>query len=421
MREVRNGQPVTRDISASETTTPDTGATYQYATPDGSHVFFTANAGLTPRSGRGGADLYEYDMAADLPHLVDRSVGPSGEAAEVAGVLGASADGSHVYFASPAQLDPGRGSTASENASAETMSVYDASGGTVQYVGRLEKAEVTAFSSRTVVAHQVNRTSRVSADGDYLLFETGADVTGYRSGSSRAKEAYLYDSETDETVCVSCRRDGRPSQAATTATEFIPLAEGSGSLYSPRSLTVDGGEPRVFFISLDRLAPGGVEGLQTIYEWAHGQVTAIATEPPGHSSRVVRFADASEDGSDLYFVSTQALTWEDTDGRESVYDARRGGGFAQPEETFPCDASQEGSCNGAPVSAPATAQIASAAVTGPGNPVNHKKKKSTRHKHKKKKSTRHKHKKKAGHKKKNSNRKGTSTRSRQGTGRGGQR
>ena len=55
----------TIDVSASETLTPDNGAEYQGATPDGSKVYFTANAGIAENGASPeGTDLYQYDFEA---------------------------------------------------------------------------------------------------------------------------------------------------------------------------------------------------------------------------------------------------------------------------------------------------------------------------------------------------------------------
>ena len=62
---VREDGTTSRDLSLSETSTPAKDATYQWATPDGSKVFFTANAGLTDESSSEGTDLYVYDLESE--------------------------------------------------------------------------------------------------------------------------------------------------------------------------------------------------------------------------------------------------------------------------------------------------------------------------------------------------------------------
>jgi Tol biopolymer transport system component len=389
---VREDGTTSRDLSLSETSTPDEGATYQWATPDGSKVFFTANAGLTDESSSEGPDLYVYDLESEK--LTDLTAYQGVGGARVAGFVGASEDGSHVYFASPNQLLPGRGSTLAENQGNKTLSIYGEANGEFHFVGTFSNADRV----HVVLGSQLEWTSRVSPDGRYLLFESSADVTGYDSGGPA--EAYLYDAHggSEGTTCVSCRQDGQPSVAPLS---YHLLAAGqaiNNALNGPQFLTVHGGQPQVFFSSPDKLAPGAVENQNNVYEWSHGQVFRVVSARKGQQSPVpgagfgAFFSGASDDGSNAYFVTPETLNWEDGDERLSVYDARVGGGFPEPAaQPPPCEATTEGSCQGAAQGAPAVGGAASAAFNGPGNPpAQAPKQKKSKKPHKKK----HKHAKK---------------------------
>lgn len=385
---VREEGTSTRDLSLSRTPTPDTGAAYQWATPDGARVFFTANAGLTaaPESSKEGTDLYEYDL--EDSELKDLSVDHEAGGAAVGAMFGASEDGSVVYFAARGQLLPGVGNTFTQNQSAGTYSVYERSGSGVRYVGLVRTADL----ERAAVAWASNWTSRVSPDGRYLLFESTANVTGYESGG--APEAYLFDdaSSSEATVCVSCRQDGEPSVASTSDQPLLAAAANStgpnSPLAPPQTLVVRGGRARVFFTSPDRLAPGSSEDLGNLYEWADGQVFRIATEPEGETHvPFVNFAGADPDGTDLYFGAPEPPAGEGGGERLAIYDARVGGGFPEPEPApAPCSATTEGSCqHGAAASAPVSPGPASNTFSGPGNPpqpaaTKHKKHKAKKHK-----------------------------------------
>jgi hypothetical protein len=133
---------------------------------------------------------------------------------------------------------------------------------------------------------------------------------------------------------------------------------------------------------------GGQEE-KRLYEWSHDQVFLLA----GPTVTSPTFAGlASEDGGDVYFATTDPLTWEDQDQRSSVYDARIGGGFSAPSPgPAPCLASVEDSCQGtgAP-SAQTRPSAGTATFVGPGNMTSKghqpkKKKKKTRHHHRKRK------------------------------------
>ena len=111
--------------------------------------------------------------------------------------------------------------------------------------------------------------------------------------------------------------------------------------------------------------------------------------------RKLSLAGASAEGTDLYLYANRALNWENPESRPQAWDARIGGGFAEPPApAAPCDASAEGACQGASQAAPAAAPgAASKDFGGPGNvkPKPHKKKT-----HKKKRHRRHHHKKRQG-------------------------
>jgi len=371
---VRENGLVTRDLSQSETTVADQEPLFQYATPDGTRVFFIANAGLTPVSSPSGRDLYEYDL--DLHRLIDLSVTSAAEGAEVGLVsngapagngafLGASRDGRQVYFAARGELVPGRGRSFTENVAANTFSIYGERNGIVSFAGVIREEDL-----------RVSRSARVSADGRYLLYQTAANVTGYDSGG--VQEAYLFDARStgEPIVCVSCRQDGQPSVEPIGNS---PLGdEERQNPFHPRArLVVRDGQAMVFFTSFDPLAPKASAEDTNLYEWAHGQVFLITAEPPNLQSALpengtvkeyIEFAGAGADGSDLYFTTPAALTWEEKEQRIAVYDARINGGFPQPPAPAePCASDVEGACQGPSASPSAVGNPSSSTFVGPGN------------------------------------------------------
>ncbi len=388
---------ITRDISLSETSTPDTGATYQYATADGSRIFFTANAGLTEESSVEGTDLYEYNLETE--DLTNLSVESDPGGADVSGFIGASDDGTHVYFVARGQLVPGKGKTFAQNQSADTYSIYGAAGGQVEFAGTAAAGpNPDRVEDGLTLNVQEYMSSRVSRDGRYLLFETMANVTGYDSGG--VGQVYLYSASDKSTTCVSCRPDGQPSLSSRPA-----LNSGStiaNPLHQIANLVMVDSEPSVFFISRNQLAGGGAEGRYNLYEWSHGQVFTIDTEAPGLTVPAaplpnLTFAGASADGSDLYLATANTLTWEDGDDRSSVYDARIGGGHPEPPPPpIPCEPTREGSCQGSSTPPPAILGTASATFRGSGNAKPGKAQKRHKKHHKKKKHQKNQSKQKSG-------------------------
>jgi Tol biopolymer transport system component len=402
---VREDGRETRDVSLSETAVPDEGAQYQWATADGSKVFFTANAGLTQESNSEGTDLYEYNLETEK--LTDRSITQASGGAQVKGFLGASADGSQVYFASRNQLVAGQGNSRTENVSADSYSIYDERGTEISFVGTFNERDDKSI----LIAQQGSWDSQVSPDGRYLLFESSARNTGYENQG--VNEVYLYDADSEETTCVSCRQDGQPSPDERYGDPgYSLLARGESvwnPLHPPQFLTERNGEAQVFFNSPDALAPGAVAGENNIYEWAHDQIFRLASAPKGSRGEVlypgitVAFGGASQTGSDVYLITPETLTWEDGDQRLSAYDARIGGGYPEPPPPPPvCGATSEGqnSCLGPPQGAAGTPGAATTGDAGAQNfePRSKKQKKHGRKgkKHKTRKGSAHKrHKKKS--------------------------
>lgn len=218
---------------------------------------------------------------------------------------------------------------------------------------------------------------QVSDDGRYLVFQSGADITGYDSGG--ANEAYLFDSDSGAagaTTCISCRQDGLPSLVPD-GTVYDVVASGyalNNLFHQPHSLVVRNGSPEVLFSSIDVLASGAVAGQNNIYEWVHDQVFRLTSAPEGTQAAIgadqnAVFAGASADGTDVYLSSPENLSWEDQDDRNSIFDARIGGGF--PELTAPpapCDATVEGSCQGFGLIGTVVPGAGTEVFSGPGSP-----------------------------------------------------
>ncbi|MBS1678563.1 MAG: hypothetical protein JST08_14400 [Actinobacteria bacterium] len=392
---VRSGARPAIDVSQSEAATPNDGySRYQAASVDGRRVFFTARYGLAGNGSSSGAtacddkpwastgqgcDLYEYDLegpaGGKLTDLSPDTADAGG--AEVAGVLAVSDDGAYVYFAARGKIG-GEGLTGAANRGAGSYNVYLAHGGSVSFVHSIGAAEVLgtkAVGQALVQNGAFSRwSSRTSPGGGLFAFESSLGVPG------GARMVYLYSAHTGITVCVSCRHDGLAPYSVGLATALptsSDLNEEDG-VWQPVALTENG---RLFFYSLDPLATGAVEGTRNLFQWEHGQVSLIATEPP--ETRVAGddptlrtagfFAGADADGQNVYFATIARLLPRDPDGRWDVYDARVGGGFAEPAPPWaPCDATAEGSCNPGGGSATAPLPADTATFTGPGDPVTKK-------------------------------------------------
>ncbi len=160
---VRKSPVVTVDASQKQAggTRENNGANYETASPDGSHVLFTSNYGLTGTVAAGlpggcnygsgvtingeGCDLYDYDVETGQLKDLSADTNPADNTgASVAGVVAVSNDGSYVYFAAKGQLVPGKGNTQAQNmAGAGAANLYLAQGGNLSYVATVAKTDLT--------------------------------------------------------------------------------------------------------------------------------------------------------------------------------------------------------------------------------------------------------------------------------------
>lgn len=285
------------------------GGTFQAAATDGSVAFFT-------KAGH----LYRYLSSSG--HATDIASG-------VAGVLGASAGGEVVYFQDAASLKSWEAGTTTTVASGA------------------EAAESADWPPTTGAA-------RVSADGTRLLFSSKAPLRGYDNTDlitgKPDPELFLYDAAGPALTCVSCNPTGERPIGPSSAPGAIAngTAPGSTEAYKPRVL-VDNGR-RVFFNSLDALAPTDVNadhlsgtGIEDVYEWeaqGEGGCTrsggCVSLMSSGHAPGGASFIDASADGSDAFFLTSASLVGTDPGGQD-LYDARVGGGFAEASPPISCE------------------------------------------------------------------------------------
>jgi hypothetical protein len=302
------------------------GGAFQVASTDGRYALFTK-----------AEHLYRYDANSEIAS----DLTPGGE---VQGVLGASAEGSRVYYLS-------------------ALGLYLWSAGTTTKVAA--SADVSNYPPAT-------GTARVSPEGSHLLFLSSAELTGYESDG--ATEAFLYGPPPSggpaTLTCISCNPTGELPQGDASIPGAIAngQAQGATHAYKPRALSDDG--QRAFFESADDLSIQDSNNKLDVYEWeaqgkgscakAGGCVQLISS---GRSAERSLFLDASADGSDAFFLTDSSLATADP-GSYDVYVAREGGGFPPPPNTIPCEAD---ACQPLP-EAPED-PTPGTLVKGPGNPA----------------------------------------------------
>jgi hypothetical protein len=337
---------------------------FQLASADGSRVLFSDNQRLTKDSKAGNgeqeADLYECDIVEEEGgelgcHLSDLT--PGGKLQGV--VSGASADLGSVYFVARGALAPG--------AVAGKPNLYLHRNNETVLVATLADEDSPDWAHGTS-ADLEDLTVRVSGDGRWLAFMSARPLSGYDnrdaiSGHSD-EEVFLYDASrpvgAGNPACVSCD----PTGARPVGSEYIKLGFGENqtslvggtgvwppsawlaanvpggtsylaghALHQSRYLADDG---RMFFNSADALVPQDVNGTWDVYEYEPpgvgncGSASSTFSERSGGCVDLVSsgaspeesaFLDASETGSDVFFLTAAKLVPEDFDTSLDVYDA----------------------------------------------------------------------------------------------------
>jgi hypothetical protein len=434
-------------------------AAFQEASSNGSRAFFLSSQKLTSDATTGafdeGVDLYRFDAATGA--LIDVTGGlasaenPNG--ARVLGLLGTSSDGDSGYFAARGNLAPGaslgeRNIYRFEEASTGSFQIAfvvtlspDASDASNWGISTYESngAGGAGVESGTTL---LSRSSRVSRDGDELLFTSRAPLTGYNnrgcgataSPTSPCPEIYMYSVSDGEVICISCDPTEAAAQgpAALTANYLgvstvqqpVGLAP---EAHLTRNLSSDG--DRVFFQTPDSLVSRDEDGsscrylkhsavgeraLSTcldVYEWEApdtpgGSCTKVEVNggclyllSAGDSADPSDFVDASADGSNVFIATNSPLVPSDRDELTDLYDVHVGGGlaaqFAQPATQCEGEA-----CRSSATQPGSLAPPGSFLFAGPGNEkpkTCQKSKKNCQKQHKKKHGKKKKNDKKYGH------------------------
>jgi len=309
-------------------------AEFQGASEQGNIVFFTDTQKLTADGGsyaepriaaRTAADLYECEVVevAGALKCVLTDLTPGG--AQLGSVLGASKDGSWVYFVANGVLKnggvpvAGAASGSCPNGVATGFegalcNLYVRHDGETKLVAGLSSADAPDWATQLQ-----QLTARVSPSGRYLAFMSRRSLTGYDNRDAVSgkpdEEVYLYDGQTGKLVCASCDPTGaRPHGVEYgrngNSSEFnLPLAGGnrvwegstwlaaniptwtpyevSNALYQSPYLSDSG---RLFFNSVGGLVPKDGNKQVDVYEY----------EPQGLPAGEHACSPSSTTGSEVF-------------------------------------------------------------------------------------------------------------------------
>jgi hypothetical protein len=327
------------------------------ASDDGNILFFKSRDPLTndSRASNGSRDLYRLDVTSG--QLSDLTVGldpADTNGGQVRGILGVSGSGDRVYFVAQSKL------TADGVSGGANLYLWH--NGTTTLVASLEPGGNEAGRPSAAVA---------SPDGRYFAFASYTPVTGYDNTSTVTRcpagnganpdggcnEVFVYDAVGDELTCASCVIGSAPTGHSTMVFRAARVG-----MTLQREVLDDG---TVFFTTPERLVPQDSNGINDVYAVRNGDVELISS---GTGSYPASFADATPDGSSVFFYTRQAMVDEDNDTNIDIYVLRRGEA-PEPLATPPLSCEGDG-CQG-PLGEPAggLAAVGSSVFAGSGNGV----------------------------------------------------
>jgi hypothetical protein len=412
MHEATAGRTVQVDMPAPGVAQPPASkALYELASVTGSKVFFRDDEPLTSDSKLPSTDsiepfeepdLYVYDT--ETQKLTDLTADWNGsEPADVQDqVLGASEDGSIVYFVATGALANGA-KPGEDNlyVVSETGSTWSAP----RFIAALSSGDGPTWQG----TGESGPAAKVSPNGRFLAFMSDRSLTGYENrdvvSGAQDEEVFLYDEASEHLMCVSCNPTGaRPSGIFDEGlvgnktllsdrsgiwgghwlAADIPTWDRVGAQarlpYQARYLTDAG---RMFFNSFDALVPQDTNGKADVYEYEPEHVGScarltgcVSLISSGTSSEESTFLDASgmgpggEEAEDVFFLTTSRLTTQDYDSGFDVYDAHVCSSAVPcvPVPVSPPECTSGDSCKAAPSPQPAIfGAPASATFSGTGN------------------------------------------------------
>jgi hypothetical protein len=294
-------------------------------TPDGQHVFFQSPVQLTAGATEALVNIYEADSAGNLILVSQTTAGgdpanPNGYSggAELGNGLhdfanSVSSDGATVFFTSPLQFDP---------------SVPD-DGVTKLFMRRGGVTTVVSASKTATPAVSPVTYEGAAVDGSQVFFSTPDPLTG--DDQNTVPDVYRYTTATGALTRVTAGAPGFNDN-----TTGVDMRNGGGVV----AISADGSH--VYFVTPDQLtakAPAGSSSGPLLYEWTPAGTTYIATLSPddvnGYTSttgsgfffapltyevQADRPARTAPDGTHLVFESHAALTADDTNNTQDVYE-----------------------------------------------------------------------------------------------------
>jgi hypothetical protein len=357
-----NASPIfMRDTVRDETVQVAEDARFETANVDGSRAFFTTGEGpASPDAG----DLGVFEVTSGQGEPLAGRTTMLTETGELDGVIGASEDGTSIYFVDTAVLGDGAMHGAENGGANLYVEHYDEA--TKAWAPPLLIAALSpedhndwGVGPESEIYRLIGMTARVSPNGRYLAFMSDKSLTGYDNHDASSgvpdEEVFLYDASTGRLACASCNPTGGRPQGLQVPEEGVgPLIDYTKDAWTNRWLAAnvptwealhqfEGIHPpvvqprylsnsgRLFFNSVDALVPADVNGRADVYEY----------EPEGIPESDRACSSASAGGSEVYkparAVEVEGRTIEEGAGCVALISA----GTSSEESAF-MEASENG-------------------------------------------------------------------------------
>ncbi len=347
-------------------------AEYWTATPDGRYAFYTENG-----------ELWKFDTSSNTRKAL------AGEGAGVQGVIGVNetgADGAYLYFVADAVL-AGNKNAHGDGATLGEPNLYLLHEGTPVFIATLALQDnslkassgggSTAEKSGDWVANVGQHVAQVTPDGRHLVFQSVRSLTGYDNTyqASPEPEVFVYSAEGGRLACASCDPTGAaPTIEEAPGASKLPDSTVNASTYARRLISENGG--RVFYVSSQALAPQDTNGIPDVYEWEREGEGSCAPRTPARADAGCVFLLS---GGDSLFASY--LVESDATGENVFFDhvGRLGQVQAPVDHMLLYDARVDGgflassqacagsACAVVPPVPPAYVAPPSVSFSGPGN------------------------------------------------------
>jgi hypothetical protein len=306
------------------------------ASRDISVVYFFSSEALTEDASTSGAPaLYRYEVASGSLTDLTPIANP-----ELETLVAVSEDGSRFYVEARGALEPG-----SQRAPGGTTHLFAWHEGAFSLVATTDPA---VQESGGFPQLQASPDGRFIGIGTFSPL-TGADVTSpacptdpsINNPPEFCRDAYLYEAESKDLTCVSCK--GAGAGFSSLGAEDQKAAIGH---QVARAVLNDG---TVLFDSPNKLVPRDANGVGDVYEWRAGRPSLVST---GADASESTFADATADGQNIFFRTSQKLVGQDADAVSDLYDARVNGGIAAQNPLASPPACEGQECRGTASSPP---------------------------------------------------------------------